>query len=64
MSDNFKYPVKLTPDDNNTFYVTFPDFPEAITFGENVEDAIFHAQNALDEVMHFYMSEKSCFIRK
>ncbi len=27
------YPVKLEADDNRTVLVTFPDVPEAITFG-------------------------------
>ena len=28
------YPVVLEPDDNGTLLVTFPDVPEAVTFGE------------------------------
>ncbi len=46
-----KYPVIFTKDSNDTLIVTFPDFPEAITFGENIEDALFHAQNALTEAV-------------
>lgn len=30
----FDYPVTLTPDDD-TILVTFPDIPEAITFGKD-----------------------------
>lgn len=31
-----RYPVRLTPDDNNTVLITFPDVPEAISFGTPV----------------------------
>src|SRR5215207_4556828 len=30
-----RYPVKLSRDDNGTFLVTAPDFPEVATFGED-----------------------------
>lgn len=33
------YPISLTPDDNGTLLVTFPDVPEAITVGDDEEDA-------------------------
>lgn len=46
-----QYDIKLTPDDNDTLLVTFPDFPDAVTFGEDEQDAIFQAQNALTEVI-------------
>ena len=26
------YPIELTPDDNDTVMVTFPDLPEAVSF--------------------------------
>ncbi|WP_282957370.1 type II toxin-antitoxin system HicB family antitoxin [Methylovulum psychrotolerans] len=35
----FDYPVTLTSD-NGTVRVTFPDVPEAITFGINKDDAM------------------------
>ena len=46
-----KYRVKLTPDDNGTFLVTAPDFPEVITFGETREDALHHAVGAFREMI-------------
>lgn len=46
-----QYSVKLTKDDNGTMLVSFPDFEDAITFGDDEKDALFHAQNALDEVI-------------
>ena len=58
MLEIFKYPIKLKKDSNGTFLVTFPDFPDAVTFGEDEDDAIFHAENALDEIVHSYMHHK------
>lgn len=46
-----QYRVKLTPDDNGTFLVTAPDFPEVITFGETREDALHHAVGAFREMI-------------
>ena len=45
-----EYPVNLTPD-NGTFLVTSPDFPELTTFGNDVDDALSHAVNALLEAI-------------
>lgn len=41
------YPARMEADSNATQLVTFPDFPEAATFGDGVEDALLHAQDAL-----------------
>ena len=45
------YPVKLTPDDNDTVLVTSPDCPELTSFGEDEEDALWHAVDALEEAI-------------
>ncbi len=45
------YPVRLTPDDNDTVLVGAPDFPELTTFGEDEEDALWHAVDALEEAI-------------
>jgi hypothetical protein len=42
----FDYPVILTPDDG-TVLVTFPDVPEAITFGADTDEALMYAVDAL-----------------
>jgi antitoxin HicB len=42
-----KYAIVLEPDDNGTFLVSFPDLPEAHTFGETQDDALTHAVDAL-----------------
>jgi len=41
------YPVKLKRDDNDTILVSFPDFPEAHTYGDDEGDALERAKDAL-----------------
>jgi len=41
-----RYPVTITPDDGQ-FTVTFPDVPEAVTFGDTREEALQRAPDAL-----------------
>jgi len=53
----FDYPVILTPD-NDTLLVTFPDVPEAITFGANETEALHHAVDALETALSFYIDER------
>jgi len=50
----FDYPVILIPDED-TFLVTFPDVPEAITFGVTEAEALFHAVDALETGLSFYV---------
>ena len=45
------YPIELTPDSNGTLLVTFPDFAEAATFGEDEADARMRAVDALETVL-------------
>src|ERR1700727_1935358 len=47
-NDGVRYAVNLTTDDNGTILVTVPDLPEAITFGEDREDAIVRAADAIE----------------
>lgn len=51
------YPVILTPD-GDTVLVTFPDVPEAITFGATEEEALQHAVDALESALSFYVAER------
>lgn len=53
----FDYPVILTPDDS-TVLVTFPDIPEALTFGINEEDALVNAVDALETALSFYVDAR------
>jgi antitoxin HicB len=51
----YHYPVDLVPDDDGTILVTFPDLPGA-TFGEDREEALKHAADALETVLIGLMS--------
>lgn len=46
-----RYAVELTPDDNGTLLVFVPDIPEAITFGEDREDALARAADAIETAL-------------
>lgn len=49
---NFVYPATLTPDiEDGGFVVRFVDFPEAITQGESVQDALQEATDCLEEAI-------------
>ena len=41
-----EYGAKFIEDDNGTILVTFPDFPEAATFGDTEAEAQRHAIDA------------------
>ena len=45
------YPIVLEPDDNGTLLVTCPDLPEVTSFGDDREDALRHAADALEEAL-------------
>ena len=52
------YPVKLSPDDNGTVLVTFPDVPEAVTFGADADEALVRAVDALETALSFYVDAR------
>ena len=56
--ETYRYPVELVRDDNETFLVTFPDFPEAHTFGDTKEDALVRGVDALATVIDAYISDR------
>jgi antitoxin HicB len=49
-----RYPANVKPD-GKFFLVTLPDFPEAITQGDDVEDALVHAADVLESVVDHYI---------
>ena len=52
IKSRFSFPVTLTTDEvDGGFTVTFRDLPEAITQGENIEDALNEAADCLEEAM-------------
>jgi antitoxin HicB len=49
---SFVYPAELAPDEKDGgFVVTFVDFPEAITQGEEVAEALCEAADCLEEAV-------------
>jgi len=52
------YPVELTPDDNDTVMVTFPDLPEVVTFGDDEADALARAVDALETMLASYIIDR------
>ena len=53
----FDFPVTLTPD-GDTVLVTFPDVPEAITFGADEDEALLQAVDALESALAFYVGDR------
>ena len=52
IKSRFSFPVTLTTDEvDGGFTVTFRDLPEAITQGENIEDALNEAADCLEEAV-------------
>ncbi len=53
-----RYGVVLTPDDNDTVLVTVPDLPDATTFGEDREDALARAVDAIETALMGRMADR------
>lgn len=51
MHNQFSYPVTLTKQKEGGYLVQFQDFPEAITQGDTVEDALNEAIDCLKEAV-------------
>lgn len=52
------YPVKLELDTNETYLVTFPDIPEAVSVGDDEDEALLNALDALESAIEIYFDEK------
>jgi antitoxin HicB len=52
-----RFPVNLEPD-GKFILVTFPDIPEAITQGEDMDDALKRAADALESALEFYFEAR------
>jgi len=51
MQEQFTYPARVQKDKAGFFLVTFPDFPEAATDGESIEESLHNAADALEEAI-------------
>ncbi len=57
--NRFSFPIILTPDlTDGGYVVTFPDLPEAITQGENIEDCLKEATDCLEEAIALRIDEQ------
>lgn len=54
---NLDYPVRLESAAEGGYVVTFPDVPEAITQGEDREEALLRAVDALETALEFYTDD-------
>ena len=52
------YPVILESDTNQTVLVSFPDFPEAHTFGDDEAEALARAEDLLEDVLADYVESR------
>lgn len=58
MNNQFSYPVKLTKQKEGGYLVQFPDLPEAITQGEDIEEALIEAIDCLEEAIAHRIAKK------
>lgn len=54
----FDYPVILEAQPEGGFVVTFPDVPEGITQGEDEDEALMYAVDALETALSFYVDAR------
>jgi antitoxin HicB len=52
------YPVTLERDTNHTILVSFRDFPEAHTFGDDEDEALRRASDLLEDVLAGYIDNR------
>jgi len=52
------YPATFEKEESGLYSVTFRDIPEAITCGDNYDDAVAMAQDALITAMDFYFEDR------
>ena len=52
------YPVELSVDTNGTILVTFPDVPEANSVGDDQDEALLNALDALESALEIYFDER------
>lgn len=52
------YPYTLTRDTNDTWLVRFPDIPEALSVGQDVDEAAINAEEALEAALEIYFEAR------
>lgn len=54
----FEYPVNIEKGGEGEFIVSFPDVPEANTYGMSLDSALAFAQDSLKVALSFYIDDK------
>ena len=54
MTMDMNYPVEIEAADEGGFVVSFPDVPEAVTQGEDEDEALLRAVDALETALEMY----------
>lgn len=54
----YVYPAIFTPEDNGAFSVVFPDLEGCYTCGDNLQDALYMAEDVLAFTLYGYEKEK------
>lgn len=52
------YPAIIEKSGDSSFFVSFPDIPEALTQGETWEDALVMGKDALEIALEFYFEDE------
>jgi antitoxin HicB len=53
-----EYPAKIKKEEDNIFFVSFPDIEEAMTQGETMEEALFNASEVLTLTMEYRLDQE------
>ena len=53
-----KYPAKIIKEDDDTFFISFPDIEEALTMGKTMEEALFNASEVLTLSLEYRLDEE------
>lgn len=53
-----RYPVSIEKTGDASYFVSFPDIPEALTQGETLEDALEMGKDALETALEFYFEDE------
>jgi len=54
----FAYHYTMTPDDNNTLLIEFPDVPEAAAVADTESDALEQAADGLEAALQMYVEAR------
>lgn len=53
-----RYPVIIEKSGDSSFFVSFPDIPEALTQGNSLQDALAMGKDALETALEFYFEDE------